>query len=382
MLVFSLRRPMTLVLEDSLVLEEIAVPGYERVIKVTDKKVGLTGIICMHNTVLGPTLGGTRIYPYPTFEAALNDAMRLAKGMTYKSALAGAGLGGGKSVIIADPKKQKTAALLTSFGKAVESLKGMYSCAEDSGTTTEDMMVIQKVNPYIVGLPHEKSSGNPSPFTAWGTYRGIQSVLQKMTGNSSVEGKTVAIQGLGSVGELLSELLFWAGAKLIVADIDRAKTERIAKKFHAVACLPEEILSVECDVLAPCAMGGALNTQSILRMRCKAIAGCANNQLLKDTDADDLMRRGILYAPDFVINAGGLINVTEELDPNGYQPHVSRDKVHKLYDQLLLIYDIAEQNRISTHAAAVSLGDYRLKYGIGKRTTPIHYHHSNVSLTF
>jgi leucine dehydrogenase len=371
---------MTLVLEDTLLLEEIEVAGYERVVKVTDKKAKLKAIICLHDLTLGPAVGGMRVYPYATFEEALTDVTRLAKGMTYKSALADTGLGGGKSVIIADPKKDKTPELLQAFAEAVNRLKGAYICAEDSGSTTEDMLLIQKTTPFVVGLPHAKSSGNPSPYTAWGTFRGIQSVLQKLDGSSSVEGRTIAIQGLGSVGAFLAEHLFWAGAKLIISDIDRAKTEGLAKLYGAMVCEPDQILGAECDVLAPCAMGGTINEKTILKMRCRAIAGCANNQLLKDGDADELMRRGILYAPDFVINSGGLINVTEELDPKGYQSHVSREKIHKLYDQLLLIYDIAERGKISTHKAAVSLGDYRLKYGIGKRTSPVYLHHSNVVL--
>lgn len=370
---------MTLTAENTLVLEEIPVEGYEKVVKVTDKRVGLRAIICMHNTSLGPTLGGTRIYPYTSLEAALTDAKRLAKGMTYKSALAEAGWGGAKSVIIADPKKDKTEELLYSFGQAVHQLRGAYICAEDVGCTTDDVHIIQKATPYVVGLAHDKSSGNPSPFTAWGTYRGIQSVCKKLYGTDSVEGKIVAIQGLGSVGEILAEFLFWAGARLIITDIDQAKTRHLAKKYGAQMCSPEDILSVECDILAPCAMGGIINPQTIFKLRCRAIAGCANNQLLRDADADELMKRGILYAPDFVINAGGLINVTEELEANGYHPEIARAKVHQIYDRLMLIYEVAEQNRYSTHTAALALGDYRLKYGIGKREKSVYFHHSNHS---
>lgn len=369
---------MVQTLEDTLVLEDIFVDGYEKVIKVTDKAVGLKAIICIHNTSMGPTLGGTRIYPYSSFDAALTDATRLAEGMTYKSALAGTGFGGAKSVIIADPKKDKTEKLLLSFGRAVASLRGNYICAEDLGSTPEDMAIIQRVNPYIVGLAHEKSSGNPSLFTAWGVYRGIQSVLKEIDNSDSVENKVVAIQGLGSVGYRLAEILFWGGAKLIFSDIDGEKTKKIAKQFGAQIVAPEEILSVQCDVLSPCAMGGIINQQSILRMRCRSIAGATNNQLLKEENGVELMKRGIVYAPDFVINAGGLINVTEELELAGYNPAVARAKVDGLYDQLRLIYDIAEQNNCSTHQAAVALGNYRLKYGIGRRQTPIAFHHANV----
>lgn len=367
---------MALILEESLVLEEIEVPGYERVVHIKNDQVGLNAIICIHTTGMGPALGGTRIFPYATFDAALNDVMRLSKGMTYKSALSECGWGGGKSVIIADPKKDKTEALLFAFGQAVDLLKGDYICAEDVGCSPQDVMVISKATPYVVGLPHDKSSGNPAPFTAWGTYRGIQSVLKKIHGSESVEGRVIAIQGMGSVGASLADILFWNGAKLIISDIDAERCLKAARQLDAQVVSPDEILKVECDVLAPCAMGGIINGQTIPHLRCLAIAGCANNQLLKDSDADELKARGILYAPDFVINAGGLINVTEELESCGYNTSVARNKIHKLFDQLMVIYDIAEQNGCSTHKAAMALGDYRLKYRIGKRQNPPIFHHA------
>ncbi len=362
--------------EESLVLEEIAVEGYEKVVVATDERSGLKAIICIHNASLGPTLGGTRIFPYPNFEAALTDAKRLARGMTYKSAMAEVGFGGAKSVIISHPKN-KNNDMLMAFAEAVNSLGGLYTCAEDSGCTIQDVTLIGKHTPYVVGLSHEKSSGNPSHFTAWGTFRGIQAALQALDGSTSLEGKTVAIQGLGSVGALLAEHLFWHGAHLIVSDIDWEKTEAMAKKFNAVACPCEDILSVECDVLAPCAMGGIINSKTIPQLRCRAIAGCANNQLLTDQDGDELKKRGILYAPDFVINAGGLINVSQELAEEGYNPKTARKKVDKLYDQLMSLFELAEKKNCSTHHAAVELAEHRIKHGIGKRETPPRYHHYN-----
>lgn len=203
---------MALILEESLVLEEIQVPGYERVVHIRNEQVGLNAIVCIHTTGMGPALGGTRIFPYASFDDALNDVMRLSRGMTYKSALSECGWGGGKSVIIANSKTDKTEELLFAFGQAVDQLKGDYICAEDVGCSPEDVMVISRATPYVVGLPHEKSSGNPSSYTAWGTYRGIQSVLKKTTGSDSVEGKVIAMQGMGSVGAFLAELLFWNGA--------------------------------------------------------------------------------------------------------------------------------------------------------------------------
>lgn len=367
---------MASVLEQSLQMEEIFIPGYEKVIQVSHSESGLKAIICIHSTAMGPALGGIRIYPYATFEEARNDVRRLARGMTYKSAITGCGWGGGKSVIIADSRKSKTREMLLAFGHAVDCLQGEYICAEDLGCTPDDVSVISQVTPYVVGLPHKKSSGNPSPFTAWGTWRGIQSVLKRLHGSDSPEQRTIAIQGLGSVGSALAMLLFWAGARLIVADVDPEKCRAVSAATGAQIVSSEEIMRVECDLFAPCALGGIINEASIPHLKCRGIAGCANNQLLKDTDADELLARGILYAPDFVINAGGLINVTHELNPEGYNPAQARNRVHGLYDQLMVIYDIAAQNRISTHRAALSLADYRLKYKIGKRMEPPCFHHA------
>lgn len=348
--------------------EILEVAGYEKVVKVTDADSGLTGIIAIHNTTLGPGLGGTRIYPYKNFEEALTDALRLSKGMTYKAAIAQVGLGGAKSVIIADPKTQKSPELLRAFGKAVDRLEGKYICAEDVGCTPDDIETILTATKYACGVHNLRGSGNPSSFTAHGTFLGIQSVLQEMDGSDSLEGKTVAIQGVGSVGRRLVERLFWAGAKLIISDVDIDVIEHFAHEFDAERVSPDEILKVECDVLAPCALGGVINQETIPHLKCRAIAGAANNQLLKPTDADHLKERGILYAPDFVINAGGLINVMNELSAIGYNASRARDMINQVYHQLLQIYEIAQQNNISTHQAAVSLADHRIEKGIGKRT--------------
>jgi leucine dehydrogenase len=360
----------------SLQLEEIPVKGYEQVLKVTDKSSQLTAIIAIHNLTLGPALGGIRIQSYSSFDDALEDALRLSRGMTYKSAIAEVGFGGGKSVIIADSKKQKTPEMLLSFGKAVEALTGTYICAEDVGCTTEDVSIIRKATKYVVGLPHAKSSGNPGPFTAWGVFRGIQSVAYKLFGSDSLENVSVAIQGLGSVGEPLTEFLFWAGAKMILADKDSQKVKRLANKYGARAVSVDEILKVECDIFSPCALGGILNEWTIPEFRSKGIAGSANNQLLRDIDGKHLLQRGILYAPDFVINAGGLLNVASELEDGGYNPTGPRHKIHAIYNTLLAIYEIAEKNRESTCHAALALADYRIKYGIGKRTMSPTFHHS------
>jgi leucine dehydrogenase len=295
--------------------------------------------------------------------------------MTHKSAIAETGFGGGKSVIIADPKKDKTEALLLAFGRVVETFKGNYLCAEDAGCTVDDVKIIRRATKYVVGLPNEASSGDPGQFTAWGVFRGIQSAVKKMFGTDSLEGRSVAIQGLGSVGSRLAELLFWAGAKLIISDLDGAKASRLSQKFGAKTVPVDQILKAECDILSPCAFGGIINDETVPFFRCRAIAGAANNQLHRDIHSDALQKRGILYAPDFVINAGGLLNVTSELDVEGYNPTQPRFKTNQIYDTLLAIYEIAEKSRESTHTAALGLANYRIKYGVGKRVIPPAFHH-------
>lgn len=371
---------MTSLLQEQLVLEEIPVKGYHKVVRARESKSGLDAVIAIHDLRLCSTaLGGTRIHAYDSFEAGLTDALRLARGMTFKSAASQCGFGGGKSVIILDPKKGKTEALLTAFAEAVNRLKGVYICAEDAGCTPSDLMVIAEHTPYIVGFPNEKSSGNPSPFTSWGIFRGIQAVMHQLFGSDSVKGRTVAIQGLGSVGARLAELLFWHGAKLIITDIHMDRAEGVAKAFDAKLVAPDAIFDQPCDVFAPCAMGGIINPQSIERLRCRAIAGAANNQLLTESDAEELRRVGILYAPDFVINSGGLINVTQEVTPEGYNPSAALARVEQIYDQLKLIFEIARQNGISTQKAVMQLIQYRLQHGIGKRVDPIYLHHAGIS---
>ncbi len=347
--------------------ELLDIAGYEKVIKVTEAETGLVAIIAIHNTTLGPGLGGTRIYPYKTFDEALTDALRLSKGMTYKSAIAQAGVGGAKSVIISD-QKNKTPEKLRAFGEAVNQLNGEYICAEDVGCSPVDVNVILQSTKYVCGVHNLRGSGNPSAFTAHGTYLGVLSALQELDGSKSLEGKTVAIQGMGSVGKRLAERLFWSGTKLIISDINEDVIRHFAHEFDAQIVPPDEILFAKCDVLAPCAMGGILHRDMILKLNCRAIAGAANNQLLKPTDADYLREKGILYAPDFVINAGGLINVMNELRLEGYNATRARNGIKQIYHQLLQIYEIAQQNGISTHQAAVSLADHRLEKGIGRRT--------------
>lgn len=356
--------------------ERIPIRGFEQVVKITNTETKLLAIVAIHSTILGPAIGGTRMLPYENFEEALTDVLRLAKGMTYKAAVSGVGLGGAKSVIIADPKTEKSEELLESFGVAMNYFEGRYVCAEDMGTCVDDAKVINRQTPYIVGLPHEKSSGDPSPFTAWGVYRGIQASLNHVFKNPSVKGKTIAVQGLGKVGSVLIDYLFWAGAKLVISDINETHAKELGKKYGATVVTPEKIFDVECDVFCPCARGGILNEEILPRLKTKIVAGAANNQLIYQKIGSELKNRNILYAPDFVINAGGLINVTEEVSEKGYNPANAQDKTHNIYDCLASIYEIADKNNTSTNAAAVSLAEYRMKYGIHRRIEPLVFHHS------
>ena len=300
--------------------ENLEIEGYEAVYKITNEKENLLAIISMHDSTLGTALGGTRIKSYKSFNDALTDALRLSKGMSYKAAISEVGLGGGKSVIIVDDIKDKNENLLKAFGKAVDLLEGKYICAEDMGCTPQDVEHIHENTKYVVGLPTEKSSGNPSRFTSYGIVQGIKATLKKLFGTSNLKNRKIAIQGLGSVGELLIEHLFWAGADLIVSDIDMQKAKNFAAIYGAIAVEPENIHKVECDIFAPCAIGGTINDETIDELNCKAVCGAANNQLLDDRHADVLKDKNILYAPDFVVNAGGLINVSTELEKEGYHP--------------------------------------------------------------
>jgi len=359
----------------TLTFRDLEIDDYEKVVEIRNEEVGLHAIIAIHNTALGPALGGIRAYPYKTFDDALTDVLRLSKGMTYKSAVSETGTGGGKSVIITDGKGHKTDLLLYAFAEAVNAFEGNYICAEDIGMSVADLEIVAQKTRYAVGLPHPKSSGDPSPFTSRGGYRGIQAVCQKLWGTDSVKGRTIAIQGLGSVGMKLASYLFWEGAKLIVADIDKTRTEQAAKLFGAKVVSSSEILSVECDILSPCAMGGILNPQTIPSLRCEAVAGLANNQLLTDEDGVELQNRGILYAPDYVINAGGLMNVCIEIEDKGYNPVIARTHIDRIYDLLLNIFNEAEMKNRPTSQVAAEIAESNLKTMKGKRSKNVVFHH-------
>ena len=356
-----------------LIIKELSVEGYQKVVKITDDSCGLKAFIAVHDTTLGPALGGIRFYPYATQEEALYDVKRLSKGMTHKSCLAEAGLGGGKAVVIVNPNT-KTKALVESLGRAIDQLGGLYISAADYGCTMEDIFTIKQQTKFVVGGLYEKGSGDPGPFTAWGVIVSMKATLKHLFGSENFSGKKIAIQGLGSVGFKIAEHLFWLGARLIVADPCQEKVKAARERFDAQVVSVDEIMSTECTIFSPCALGGILNEESISNLRCEAIVGCANNQLRQESDAKLLKERGIVYAPDFVVNAGGLINVTFEIDEKGYNPRLAKEKIDKIYQTLTRIYEISEESETTTHTAALSLIEYRLKHLIGKREKPLYFH--------
>lgn len=338
-------------------ITDIQVEGYERVRRAVDSSRGLHAIIAVHSTVLGPALGGMRLWPYGSVEEAKTDVLRLSRGMTYKAACAGLDLGGGKSVILAKPE-DKTPALFEAMGDFVQSFEGTYITAEDVNTKVEDMGHVAKRTRFVAGLAGK--SGNPSPKTAWGCFIGLQATLQEVFGSPEVKGRTVAIEGAGSVGSVYADLIAKAGGKIVVADIKQESAERVAKATGGTVVRPTEIHKAACDVFAPCALGGSLNDETIPHLRCKAIVGAANNQLLDDRHGDMLRARGVLYAPDYVVNAGGLINVYDELIPGGYVEKRSLANAEKIGDNLRTIFAISREEGISTARAADRFAERRI----------------------
>ena len=304
---------------------------HEKVLFVNNEKAGLKAIIAVHNTNLGPAIGGCRLWPYESYDAALFDVLRLSRGMSHKNAVAGLPHGGGKGVIIADPS-QKTEAMFEAFAEAVNNLGGDYITAEDVNTTCDDAMVMLRKTKHICGLP--MNSGDPSPFTARGVWQGIKATAKVALGRDSLEGVTVAVQGLGKVGYDLCRYLHNDGAKLIVGNrSNKAALEKAADEFGATVVGTNEILTAECDILAPCALGAILNPNTIPYLNCKAVAGAANNQILDDASGLALKARGIYYAPDFVINGGGVINAAAEVD-GPYDEKAVLAKVDNIYNSI------------------------------------------------
>src|SRR5678815_2128084 len=330
--------------------------GDEQVVMCYDKSSGYRGVIAIHDTTLGPALGGARFWHYATDEEAIIDALRLSRGMTYKNAVAGLNLGGGKSVIIGDNRTVKREMVFRAHGRFVDSLGGRYITAEDVGTSTADMDFVHMETQYVSGL--ETRSGDPSPVTARGVFRAIQASARVRWGSESVEGKTVIVQGLGNVGHFLCRELKAAGAKLVVTDIDAARIKRATSELGAKAVDPNAIYSQKGDIFAPCALGGIINDETIPQLKVEIVAGGANNQLLEEKHGDELERRGILYAPDYVANAGGVINVYSELA--GWTSARAFRKADEIFDTVLKVFAIARTDRIPTYLAADRLAEQRI----------------------
>lgn len=332
---------------------------YEQLIMCQDKESGLKAIIAIHDTTLGPALGGCRMWTYASEEQAIEDALRLARGMTYKNAAAGLNLGGGKTVIIGDPFKDKNEEMFRALGRFIQGLNGRYITAEDVGTTVSDMDIIHEETNYVTGIsPAFGSSGNPSPITAYGVYLGMKAAAKEAFGEESLKGKKIAVQGLGNVAYTLCEYLHRDGAQLIVTDINQNAIDRVVENFDAVAVAPDEIYKQDVDIFAPCALGAIINDETIPQLKAKVIAGSANNQLQESRHGQILHEKGILYAPDYVINAGGVINVADEL--YGYNRDRAMKRVETIYESLTKIFAISKEEDIPTYAAANRLAEQRI----------------------
>ncbi|PTX52196.1 leucine dehydrogenase [Melghirimyces profundicolus] len=342
------------------IFDSLSKYDYEQLIFCQDEKSGLKAIIAIHDTTLGPALGGTRMWTYDSEEEAIVDALRLARGMTYKAAASGLNLGGGKTVIIGDPKKDKNEAMFRAFGRFIQGLNGRYITAEDVGTTVEDMDLIHEETRFVTGVsPAFGSSGNPSPVTAYGVYHGMKAAAKEAFGDDSLQGKTVAVQGVGSVAYHLCKYLHDEGVKLIVTDINKENMERAVNDFGAETVAPDAIYDVDCDIFSPCALGAIINDDTIDRLKCKVIAGSANNQLKEEEHGDRLSEKGIVYAPDYVINAGGLINVADEL--LGYNRERAMKKVENIYHTISRIFEISKREQITSHKAAARMAEERIR---------------------
>lgn len=348
------------------IFDELAKRDHEQIVFCNDKESGLKAIIAIHNTTLGPALGGCRMWPYSSEEDALRDALRLSRGMTYKSAAAGLNLGGGKAVIIGDPKTMKTEKLFRVFGRFVQTLGGRYITAEDVGTTVQDMAWVWMETEYVTGINRSfGGSGDPSPMTAYGVFQGIKAALKFKTGSDSLENMTVALQGVGQVGYHLLEHLIPAGAKVIATDLNSENLRRAQLAFSGIEFVaPEKIYEAPCTIFIPCALGGIVNDETIPKFRCQLIAGSANNVLAdEDKHSAELEKRNILYIPDFVISAGGLINVANELIR--YERKQAMRQTSGIYDIVNQVLNIAQEEKITTLKASKTLAERRI-LGVGR----------------
>ncbi len=339
---------------------QLSFDNHEQIVFCNDKDTGLRAIIGIHNTVLGPALGGTRMWDYESEWAALNDVLRLSRGMTFKSAITGLNLGGGKAVIIGNAKTQKTPELMRKFGEFVHSLSGRYITAEDVGMTTEDMDTVREVTPYVTGISQDKGgAGNPSPITAYGVFMGMKAAAQYRYGSDVLEDKTIYVEGIGNVGETLVEYLSQEGARVVVSDINLQRLEEVRDKYGVEMYTGSDLYSEPMDIYAPCALGATVNDDTIARLQADIIAGAANNQLAHESrNGRQLKEKGIVYAPDFLINAGGIINVYAELE--GYDRAEIMRKTENIYTTTVEILNRAEESGMTTHEAALDIAQARI----------------------
>ncbi len=351
-----------------MLFETIVSTGHEQVVFCQSRDAGLKAIIAIHNTVLGPALGGLRMWPYRTDEEAVNDVLRLSRAMTYKNAVAGLNMGGGQAVIIGDPAKDKTEALFRAFGRYVDSLHGRYITSEDVGVDVNDMEYVYRETEYVTGVHQvHGGSGDPSPFTAYGALQGVMSTLHYKHGNEDVGKYRFAVQGAGHAGSEFIKLLREQGAKVVVTDLNADVLRRCVDELGCEAVAPDEIYDVDCDVFSPCALGGTINESTIDRIKAPIICGIANNQLATDRIGDELMQRGVVYAPDYAVNAGGVMNVSLEVD--GYNRERAMRMMRSIYYNVGRIFQIAERDGIPTYKAADRTAEERIN-AVGKIKLP------------
>jgi leucine dehydrogenase len=349
------------IIESSDIISNMLLNDHEQVMFCSDKKTGLKSIIAIHDTTLGPALGGCRMWNYSSEKTALLDALRLSRGMSYKAAISGLNLGGGKAIIIGNSSQLKSERLMRRFGRFVNNLGGKYITAEDVGTTTKDMEFIRMETSHVVGVPeYMGGSGDPSPITAKGVLVGMKASLKHQYGSDSLKGKRVAIQGLGHVGEYLLQALIKEGATITVTDINQEKIKHIVKTYKVKSVAPDKIYQLEMDVFAPCALGAIINDETIEKLKCKIIAGYANNQLADELKHGALLKeKDILYAPDFLINSGGLINVYSEM--NGYNYNHVMAMVDNIYSVCTDIFNASDKNNSSTATIAIKMAQERIQ---------------------
>ncbi|HHY94407.1 MAG TPA: Glu/Leu/Phe/Val dehydrogenase [Firmicutes bacterium] len=333
--------------------------GHEEIAFCYDRWSGLRSIIAIHDTTLGPALGGCRMWPYASEDEALQDVLRLSRGMTYKNAAMGLDLGGGKAVILADPRRDKSEVLFRAFGRFVQSLGGRYITAEDVGVTVADMAVVRMETRFVAGLV--EASGDPSPATAFGVWRGIKACARWVWGSESLKGRTVAVQGVGKVGYHLARHLHDEGAQLFISDVDEARAQAVGRELEAEVVKAEHIYDVPCHIFSPCALGAVINDDTLPRLRCAVVAGSANNQLAEPRHGEALREKGILYAPDFLINGGGVINVADEFEEGGYNRDRAFTRVATIYDKLWQVFSVAREEGIPTSVAADRVAEQRIE---------------------